>query len=128
MTGDRLSRMKNILPDVLVGLPAGFLILMGTLLFNTLLGRLFQGGAWMMLVILCAVALVTGMIARWLRPVHGTGTALAAGVIAASLLLCLRLAGVPGAESSLAFGVPGMLSAIAFPPLGCWLFTKVRKR
>jgi hypothetical protein len=97
------------------------------LMFNTLLSLLFQTGPLIMLVILCLTSLVVGMLARLTRPIHGLGTAVASGVIAALLILYLAQASVAGTAMALVFGPVGMLVAISFCILGAWVFPKLKQ-
>jgi len=123
-------KLRAIIFDTLVGIPGGCLIFMGMLMFNTLLSLLFpffQTSPWTMLVILCFTSLVVGMLARLMRPIHGLGTAIAASVIAALLILYLRQASVAGTDMALVFGPAGMLATIIISPLGAWVFPKLWK-
>jgi len=100
---------------------------MGMLMFNAVLGMLLPTSPWSMLVILCVTSLVVGMLARWMRPFHGFGTAMAAGIIAALIILYLRLASTTGVMDPV-FGPAGMLASIGFSILGAWIFPAFRKR
>ncbi len=120
-------KLREIFYDILVGIPGGLLIFMGMLMFNTLLNILIPTGPWAMLIILCFTSLVVGMLAGLTRPFHGLGTALAAGVIAALILLYLRLASTAGAMGP-AFGPGGMAVTVGFSLLGAWVFSHFRKR
>jgi hypothetical protein len=100
---------------------------MGMLMFNAVLGMLLPTSPWSMLVILCVTSLVVGMLARLMRPLHGFGTAMAAGIIAALIILYLRLASTTGVMD-LVFGPAGMLASIGFSILGAWIFPAFRKR
>ncbi len=112
---------------MVVGIPGGCLIFMGMLTFNALLGRLVPTGRWTMLPLLCLTALTVGLMARWMRPYHGLGTALAAGLVAAAILLTLRLQPAPGSDAGPVFGPVGMLAAVGFSALGGWVFPRLRK-
>jgi hypothetical protein len=120
-------KIRTIFLDILVGIPGGFLVVMGMLLFNTLITMLFRTSSLTMLIILCITSLVVGMLARLMRPIHGLGTAISAGVVAAFLVLYLRQASVAGTDMALVFGPLGMLVAILFTPLGAWVFPKFWK-
>ena len=74
---------RGLFFNLLVGLPGGFLIIMGTFMFNSLLGMLFPTGPIVMLALLSVAALVVGLLARLMQPFHGLLTALVAGIIAA---------------------------------------------
>jgi len=122
------QKLRGIFYDILVGIPGGFLIFMGMLMFNAVIGMLLTTGPWTMLVILYFTSLVVGMLARLMRPYHGLGTALASGVIAALLILYLWLASSIGAGTGLIFGPAGILGTIVFSILGAWLLPFLRKR
>jgi hypothetical protein len=121
-------KLRGILFNILVGIPGGCLIFMGMLMFNAVLSKIIQTGPWSMLVILCITSLVVGMLARLMRPFHGTGTALASGVVAALIILYLWLASKTGAGMGLVFGPAGMLVTIGFSLLGAWILPHRRKR
>ena len=121
-------KLRGILDNILVGIPGGCLIVMGMLMFNAVLGMFIPTGPWTMLVLLCITSLVVGLLARLLRPFHGSGIALASGIIAALIILTLWLASKTGAGMGLVFGPAGMLTTIGFSLLGAWIFHYLRKR
>ena len=121
-------KLRAIFYNILVGIPGGLLIFIGMLMFNTILSLLFPTGPWVMLVILCFTSLVVGMLARLMRPFHGFGTAIAAGVVAALIILYLWLSSRAGTDMGLVFGPAGMLVAIGFSLLGAWLLPRLRKQ
>jgi hypothetical protein len=121
-------KMRGIFFDILVGFPGGCLIFIGMLMFNTVLSLLFATGAWTMLVILCLTSLLVGILARLMRPFHGLGSAIAAGIIAALIILYLWLTTPPTSGMNLVFGPIGMLVAIGFSILGAWAFPYLRKK
>ena len=121
-------KLRGLFYNILVGIPGGCLIFMGMLMFNAVLSMLIPTGLWTMLVILCVTSLVVGMLARLMRPVHGLGTAIASGVIAALIILYLRLASTAGAGMGLVFGPAGMLVTVGFSILGAWIFPYLRKQ
>ncbi len=98
--------LRGFFNNILVGIPGGFLIFMGMLMFNAVLSMLLPTGQWTMLVILCFTSLVVGILARLMQPFHGLGTAIASGVIAALIILYLWLVTSAGAGMDLVFG-PG---------------------
>jgi len=114
--------VRRIFFNILVGFPGGCLIFMGMLMFNAVLGMLIPTGPWTMLVLLCLTSLVVGMLARLMQPFHGLATAIASGVIAALIILYLRLASAAGAGMGLVFGPVGMLVTVGFCILGSWIF------
>jgi hypothetical protein len=120
--------LRVIFYNILVGIPGGFLILMGMFMFNALLSMVIPTGPWVMLVILSCTSLVVGMLARLMRPFHGLGTAGASGVIAALVILYLWLTASTGAGMDLVFGPIGMLVAAGFSFFGAALFPLLRKR
>jgi hypothetical protein len=109
-------RLKPTFSDILVGLPAGLLIVMGTALFSSLLGKVTGqdfSNSWTGLFILAFTAFITGLIAGLLRLGRGPATALAAGITAALIFMALWLAVRPGdSYNRLLFGLPGMLLAV----------------
>ena len=119
-------KSKAILSYIFVGIPGGCLIFMGMLMFNALLGLLVPANPWIMLGILCLTALIVGLLARLMRPYHGLGSAVAAGIVAAGIILALRLASAPGSEAGLVFGPVGMFAAIAFSTFGGWILPRLR--
>ena len=121
-------KLRGILNNILVGIPGGFLIFMGMLMFNALLNMLVPTGSWTMLVILCLTSLLVGLLARLMRPFHGLATALASGVIAALVILYLWLASPAGVGMRLVLGPAGMLVTVGFSLLGAWIFPWLRKR
>ena len=124
-------KLRELLSQLFVGLPGGALIFMGTLMFNALLGKLIpssQDNPWTLLLLLSLCAFIVGLLARLARPYHGMGSALASGLVAAAILLGLRLASAPGSQSGLVFGPLGMLAAIGFALLGGWLLPRLWKR
>jgi len=122
-------KLRNLLFDIVVGLPGGCLIFMGTVLGMTLLRMIFQEPpSWTMLVILCLVAVGVGMLARLLRPIHGVGSSIAIGIVAALIILFLWVKAVFGTEDTLVFGPFGMLAALLLPLLGAWLLPKIRRQ
>jgi hypothetical protein len=122
-----MNKVIAVLSNFLIGIPGGCLIFMGMLMFNAILGLLVPVGAWTMLVILCLTSLVVGLMARLVRPINGFGAAAASGVVAAAIILSLRLASAPGSNSELVFGPAGILAAVVFSMLGGWIFPRLRK-
>ena len=120
--------VRRIFFNILVGFPGGCLIFMGMLMFNAVLGMLIPTGPWTMLFLLCLTSLVVGMLVRLMQPFHGLATAIASGVIAALIILYLRLASAAGAGMGLVFGPAGMLVTVGFCILGSWIFPWLRKR
>jgi hypothetical protein len=125
-------KIKVTFSDFIVGLPAGMLIFISTLLFTTLLGRLlsgiaFAGRDWLALPVLAFDAFVVGLLARLLRPYHGQGTALAAGILGMLIFLGLRLsAGAESHYNPIIFGLPGLVAIPFFCMLGAWWMGRQR--
>jgi hypothetical protein len=114
--------------DILVGLPAGILIFMGTVLFSTLFSIKAKIPIFLPYSILIAVTLVVGLLVGLTRLRQGPATAFAAGIVAAGLLGYLWLAARPGDQfNPLVIGPLGMLVVIIFCPVGGWLGAKLRK-
>jgi hypothetical protein len=120
--------LRAIFFNILVGLPSGCLIIMGMFMLNAVLGKLFPVGPWLMLILLCFTSFIIGMLTRLLQPFHGIGTALASGVIAALLILFLRLTFLPASVPALVSAVLGLLVTIVFSLLGAWILPHLRKR
>jgi hypothetical protein len=114
--------------DVVVGLPAGVLIFMGTVLFNTLLSPTAALPVWAPLIILMAVTLFVGWLAGLTRLRQGPATGLSAGMVAAGILGYLWLSAHPSDEfNPLVIGPLGMFATIIFCPVAGWLGAKLRK-
>jgi hypothetical protein len=114
--------------DVFVGIPAGILIFMGTVLFSTLISPKTKLPVWAPFLILLAVALFIGWLAGMTRLRRGPATALCAGFVAAAILGYWWLAARPGDEfNPLVIGPLGMITALILSPLGGWLGAKMRK-
>lgn len=114
--------------DVFVGLPAGILIFMGTVLFSTLISPKAKPPVWMPFAILLAVALFVGWLSGMTRLRQGPATAFCAGCVAAAILGYLWLAARPGDDfNPLVIGPLGMFTALILSPLGGWLGAKMRK-
>lgn len=121
-------KMKIIFFNILIGIPGGALIFMSTLMFNALLGIVARPAAWTLLLFLCMDAFIVGLLARWFRPFHGLGAAIASGVVAAFMLFYLWLATPSTPGMALAVGPLGMVAVIAFSILGGWVFPKLKKQ
>lgn len=123
--------LKPTFADLLVGLPAGLLIFMGTALFSTLLGMatgLDFSGTWTGLMILMLTAFITGLIAGLARKERGPATALVAGLTIALIFMAFWLAARPeDVYNPLLFGLPGMLLAILCCVPGGMLGARLRK-
>jgi CHASE2 domain-containing sensor protein len=114
--------------DFFVGLPAGILIFMGTVLFSTLLSVKAKLPTWVPFVVLIAVTLFVGWLAGITRLRQGPTTALIAGLVAAGILIYLWLAARPGDEfNPLVIGPLGILTVLILCPAGGWLGAKLRK-
>ncbi|MRR52750.1 MAG: hypothetical protein EG825_17910, partial [Rhodocyclaceae bacterium] len=109
---------KIVFFNILIGIPGGALIFMSTLMFNALLGIVAKPAAWTLLLFLCIDAFIVGLLARWFRPYHGLGAAIASGVVAALMLLYLWLATPPNPGMALAVGPLGMAAVVVFSTLG----------
>jgi hypothetical protein len=101
---------------------------MGMLMFNALLSLLVQPAPWMMLLLLCFTSLVTGMLARLMQPYHGIGSALAAGLVAALIILFLWQSARAEAGIGMVFGPAGILAPVVFSTFGAWLLPYLRIR
>ena len=115
--------------DVLVGLPGGFLIFMSTMMFSAVLqnavGVPVSILRWLNLFILAADAFIVGLLASLMRRSRAGGSALASGIVAALILVGLRLPTPPAVPfDPLIFGVPGVLVSIIMPVLAVKLFPR----
>jgi hypothetical protein len=119
---------RLIFSNLLAGLPGGFLIIMAMLMINAVLSRLIPIAGWLTLLNLFFCSLVVGMLARLMRPYHGVGTALVAGVVAVLILLFLGGSPMSSTDSSPVLGIPAMLGTVAFSLLGAWLLPHLRRR
>jgi hypothetical protein len=108
--------------DVLVGLPAGMLIFIGTVLFSTLIPVLAPYA--ILMIVTLSVGLLTGIT----RLHQGQATAFVAGLVAAGILGYLWLSARPGDEfNPLVIGPLGILTVLILCPAGGWLGAKLRK-
>lgn len=123
--------LKPTFSDILVGLPAGLLIVIVTALFSTLLGMTTGwdfSGTWAGLLILAFTSFIIGFIIGLVRKERGPATSLVAGEMAAVVFLVLRLAARNGENfNPLLFGWPGMLLAILCCIPGGILGARLRK-
>ncbi len=114
--------------DIFVGLPAGLLIFMSTMMFGTLLRLVSPFAPWLDLPILAFDAFIVGILTGVTRLRQGLATALIAGIVGAGLLGYLWLSARPGeVYNPLVFGLPGMFLSLLLPPLGSLLGMKLRK-
>lgn len=120
--------MKITFSDILVAIPAGLLTFMSTMMFDAILLRLGVSHPLLSLPVLAFDAIVVGLLAGVSRKTHGMGTAIAAGIAAALLLIGLRLfSSNESSANSLLFGLPGALIALIFTPLGGRLGMRLRR-
>ena len=114
--------------DVAVGLPAGVLIFMVTVLFSTLLSLRSSPPVYVPLLILAAAAMFSGLLSGITRLRRGPATGLVAGIIAALIFVYLWFAARPGENfNPLVIGPPGVVTALCLSPLGGWLGAWLRK-
>lgn len=127
-------KLNITISDIFVGLPAGILIFISTLLFTTLLGRLLTnfglpGREWLALPVLAFDAFVVGLLARLLRPYHGPATALSSALISIIIFLGLRLSsGTNSQYNPVIFGWPGLVAIPVFCLLGAWQMGRWREK
>lgn len=106
------------LSDILVGIPAGLLIFMSTLMFSALLRSQGIASNGLELLILAADAAIVGFLTRLSRKTHALATALASGFIAALVLTFLWLSSPANASiNPLLFGISGILISLIIPPI-----------
>lgn len=121
-----MDRLRIILSNLLIGIPGGLLIVMGMLMFHALWGFLLPTSTWSMFIFLCLAALIVGMLARWMRPIHGFGTAVVAGSVAVAVIIFLWLSVPTWSDARLAIGLPGVLAVLGFSTLGGWILPRLR--
>ncbi len=113
-----MKKLNLTLSDILVGLPAGLLIFMSTMMFSALLRSRGMTSNRLELLILAINAAIVGWLIRLSRKQQARPTALASGTIGALVLLFLRLySPVNTTLNPLLFGLPGIVAAYGF----CWL-------
>jgi hypothetical protein len=121
-------KLSGLVRSILVGIPGGCLIFMGMLMFNAVTGLIFATGEKSMFIILCLTSLVVGLLTRLMQPFHGLTSAVVSGVIAALILLGLRLFTPQTTGGNLVFNLPGMLACLFFATLGGWLLPHLRRQ
>jgi hypothetical protein len=121
--------LKKISPsDLIVGIPAGLVIFMSTVLFSTLLRQRGIALGWLELLILATDALIVGILAGLTRPRQGLSTALVAGVVCMFVFGCLLIVSRPGEIANPAlFGMPGMIFSTLSATGGGWVGARLRK-
>jgi hypothetical protein len=131
MAKPRRSSPRLFLPsawDLLVGVPAGLVIFMATLLFNTIIGLRFSLPEFGSLIILGLVSLSVGMLTGITRLKRGPATALVAGLTVAGILTYLIFAAKPGDHiNNLVIGPGGILTTILISPIGGGIGARTRK-
>lgn len=101
--------------DILVGIPAGLLIFMSTMMFSALLRSRGFASNWLELLILAADAAIVGWLVRLSRQQQALPTALASGTIGALVLLFLWIYSPANTTlNPLLFGLPGMVVSLVF--------------
>jgi hypothetical protein len=129
VTHPKTTAVLRILPwDVLVGLPAGVLLFMATVLFTTLFSLRAPLPFIVPLMLLALSAFGVGLLTGITRLRRGPATGLMAGIVTAIILGYLALAARPeDVFNPLVIGLPGMLTAIVISPLGGLVGAKIRK-
>lgn len=106
------------LPDILVGIPAGLLIFMSTMMFSALLRSRGLASNWLELLILAADSVIVGLLVRLSRKKQALPTALASGVGGALTILLMWIYSPQNAAlNPLIFGLPGIAVCLLFTPL-----------
>ncbi len=104
--------------DLLVGLPAGLLIFMSTMMFSALLRSQGLASNWLELLILTADSVIVGLLVRISRKRRALPTALASGVAGALTILLMWIYSPQNAAlNPLLFGLPGIAICLLFTPL-----------
>lgn len=114
--------LKNFsISDVIVGLPAGLLIFMSTLLFSTLLRQRGWSSTGLELLLLATDAFIVGGLVQLTRKKQARATALASGLIGGLVLLYISFSSPENAAlNPWLFGLPGLVISTA----GCLLATR----
>ena len=115
--------------DVLTGIPAGFLIFMGTVLVYTIIGVNQSLTKLMSIEILSSISLMVGILAGITRLQHGPATGLSASLVASGILGYLWISARPGDQiNNLVIGPIGIILTIITCPIGGWLGANIRKK
>lgn len=118
-------KLSSTLSDILVGLPAGLLIFMSTMMFSALLRSRGVVSNWLELLILAADAAIVGLLLRLSRKRQSLSTALASGIVGALTILLLWVYSPHNAAlNPLVFGLPGMVVSVGL----CVLAARVAPR
>ncbi len=105
--------MRLTFSDLVVGLPAGLLIFMSTLMFSALLRSRGAVSDGLELALLAGDAALVGWLIRLSRKAQARATALASGLIAALAILFVWLKSPANASlNPLVFGLPGLAVTI----------------
>jgi len=118
--------------DVFVGLPAGALIFMSTVMFSAVLQNKLAISAsimrWLDLILLAADAAIVGLLCGLTRKAQGLFTAMIAGDIGALVIVGLRIASQTGEVfDPLVFGWPGAVVCFVVTPVAALLFAGKKK-
>jgi len=121
-------RFHLTLWDVLVGLPAGLLVFMATVLFSTLLSPHTPLPVFVPPVLLAVSCLLVGILTGITRLRQGPATGMVAGIVTAGILCYLWLVAAPGDQfNPLVIGPAGMLISLLVCPTSGWLGARLRK-
>jgi len=102
----------------MVGLPAGLLIFMSTIMFSALLRSRGLASNWLELLLLAVDSAIVGLLVRVSRKNRAMPTALASGVVSAVTILLMWIYSPQNAAlNPLLFGLPGMMVCLLFTPL-----------
>lgn len=110
-----MKKLTSSLSDILVGLPAGLLIFMSTMMFSALLRSRGLVSNWLELLILSADSAIVGLLVRVSRKKRAFPTALASGVVGALTILLMWIYSPQNAAlNPLLFGLPGIAICLLF--------------
>ncbi|GEM_PF-1763529 len=110
-----VKKINFTLSDIVVGIPAGLLIFMSTMMFSALLRSQGFVSNWLELLILAADSAIVGWLVRLSRKQQALPTALASGALGALVLLFLWVYSPANSRlNPLLFGLPGMAFSLVF--------------
>jgi hypothetical protein len=125
-------KLRFTFSDIAVGIPAGTLIFMSTIMFSAVLQNKLDVPAatlrWLDLLLLAMDAAIVGLLCALSRKEQALVTAMISGDVAALILTGLRLSAQTGeAFDPLVFGWPGVLICIFVTPLATLVSRKKKE-
>jgi hypothetical protein len=125
-------KMQFTFSDLVVGIPAGALIFMSTIMFSAVLQNKLSVPAatlrWLDPILLTVDAAIVGLLCGLARKEQALSTAVCAGLIAALILIGLRLAAQTNETyDPLVFGWPGVAMCVLVTPVAALLTRKKKE-